>query len=76
MMNDRGELEVRQVVISWRKTDTVLVKDDLRPGEQVVVSRIPVPVPGMQLRTVGNGGGSGEPGGAEARTTEETGGQR
>jgi RND family efflux transporter MFP subunit len=47
----KGErLEVRPVEIGWRRTDSVLIRSGLSPGDQVITSRLPSAVPGMRLR--------------------------
>ncbi|HJL43096.1 MAG TPA: efflux RND transporter periplasmic adaptor subunit [Myxococcales bacterium LLY-WYZ-16_1] len=45
-------LEIRSVSPAWKGPQTVYVRGELRAGERLVVSRIPTPVPGMQLRRV------------------------
>jgi RND family efflux transporter MFP subunit len=45
-------LEIRSVSPAWKGPRTVYVRGELRAGERLVVSRIPTPVPGMQLRRV------------------------
>ncbi len=46
----RGKLEVRKVDIEWTRPKSLLVSSGVSPGESVVVSRIPSPLPGMKLR--------------------------
>jgi RND family efflux transporter MFP subunit len=46
----QDRLEVRPVDPLWRETDTVLLREGLAPGERLVVSELPSPVPGMALR--------------------------
>lgn len=45
-----GALEVRPVGVVWRTPDSVFVRDGLREGDQIVMSSISAPVPGMKLR--------------------------
>ena len=45
-----GQLEVRQVKILRKRKDSVLIQQGLQPGETLIISRIPTPVPGMLLR--------------------------
>jgi len=45
-------LEIRSVSPAWKGPQTVYVRGELRAGERLVVSRIPTPVQGMQLRRV------------------------
>ena len=61
IMNEDDCLSVQEVEIIWRRKDDVLIANDIRPGERVVTSRIPTPIPGMQLRKDnGNGEASHE----------------
>lgn len=46
-----GRLQIREVDVVWEQPERVLVRSGLRPGEQLVVSRISEPVEGMVLRT-------------------------
>ena len=48
-----GKLDIRAVHIVWRERDRVLVDSGLADGEQLVVSPIPSPQPGMGLRLKG-----------------------
>jgi len=48
---DEGKLDIREVDLVWTKTDAVFVRGDIRPGEQIVLSRITAPVEGMRLIT-------------------------
>jgi hypothetical protein len=43
-------LEIRKVHPVWRDADVVLLKDDLKPGEQLIVSDLAAPVEGMAVR--------------------------
>lgn len=43
-------LEIRKVRPVWRDADVVLLKDGLKPGEQLIVSDLPAPVEGMTVR--------------------------
>ena len=51
VMNEDGLLDIRTVEIAWSEPDSVLVTAGLRPGDLLVTSRIPIPVPNMLLRT-------------------------
>ena len=42
-------LEIRDVETVWRDTRTVLLTQGLRPGDQVIVSDLAAPIPGMPL---------------------------
>lgn len=50
-----GKLEIREVQTIWRDTDTVLVKDGLKPGAKLIITDLAAPVQGMAIK-VGNGG--------------------
>jgi RND family efflux transporter MFP subunit len=45
------QLSIRQVEVVWTKNETVFVRGDLQPGDQVITSRIAVPVKGMKIRS-------------------------
>ncbi|MFW5876564.1 MAG: efflux RND transporter periplasmic adaptor subunit [Myxococcota bacterium] len=51
VMDEEGKLRIREVQLAWRQPDSVLVRSGLKEGEQLVVSRVPAPVEGMDLRT-------------------------
>jgi len=50
LMNDAGELEIKQVDITYRDRDTVLISGGLEAGEKLVVSDLRAAVEGMKLR--------------------------
>jgi len=50
LVNGDKKLEIRQVTPIWRDTDTVVLKNDLKAGDQLVISDLPAPVAGMPLR--------------------------
>lgn len=47
----RGTLRIREVAVDWTRQNTLLTSKGLAPGDLVVVSRIPSPLPGMKLRS-------------------------
>lgn len=51
VMNEKHELEIRQVEVTFRGNEHVLVSSGLAPGERIVVSELSAPVEGMLLRT-------------------------
>ncbi len=53
-MDEDGCLCVREVEIIWRRKDDVLIVNEFEPGERIVTSRIPTPIPGMLLRADGD----------------------
>jgi multidrug efflux pump subunit AcrA (membrane-fusion protein) len=50
IMDDAGRLEIRPVQIAFRGPDSVYVTEGLTEDEQLVVTDIAAPVPGMPLR--------------------------
>lgn len=46
-----GKLEIREITIVQRRKNTVLVKEGLSPGDEIIVSPLPLAIPGMQLKT-------------------------
>jgi RND family efflux transporter MFP subunit len=50
LLSPENRLDIRPVTTVWRDADTVLVKDGLQPGEQLIVSELATPVAGMALR--------------------------
>lgn len=55
VMNDKEELEIREVRVAWRGPDRVIVSGGLAPGERVVRTYLATPADGMSL-TTGEGG--------------------
>lgn len=47
-------LKIRKVSPIWRDADIVLLQNGLTPGEWLIVSDLPAPVAGMQLRVDGS----------------------
>jgi RND family efflux transporter MFP subunit len=45
-----GKLEIRAVRTIWRDTDTVLVKDGLKPGARLIITDLAAPVQGMAIK--------------------------
>lgn len=50
---EQDRLKKRKVEIAWRRPDTVLIRAGLKPGEQLITSRVPNPIDGMKLRLEG-----------------------
>jgi hypothetical protein len=50
IVKENQTLEIRKVHPIWRDADVVLLKDDLNPGEQLIVSDLAAPVEGMSVR--------------------------
>jgi RND family efflux transporter MFP subunit len=53
IMDDAGRLEVRPVQITFRGPERVYVTEGLKENEQLVVTDIAAPVPGMPLKVAG-----------------------
>ena len=47
-----GMLDVRPVTLSWKGADAVYIQSGLSAGEQVVISELSSPLPGMPLQVV------------------------
>jgi len=52
-INDGGKLAVRTVAITGGDTDTVLVADGLRPGDELIVSALSLPIEGLPITILG-----------------------
>ncbi len=50
IMGADDKLVVRRVKSVWKGRDVVVVQDNLKDGERLVVSNISTPIPGMRLR--------------------------
>lgn len=55
IMDDAGRLEVRPIQIAFRGPDRVYVTEGLAENEQLVLTDIAAPVPGMPLRVAPSG---------------------
>jgi RND family efflux transporter MFP subunit len=51
VMTRDGRLDIRPVQVLYRGRDHVLLRNGLGPGERIVTTDLPAPVPGMPLRT-------------------------
>ena len=65
IMNERNELEIRPVQVVFRGPEVLLVAGGVREGERIVVSELPVAVPGLPLRVASVPDGVGASGLAE-----------
>ena len=45
-----NKLEIRRVETVWRDTETVLLREGLKPDEQIIVSDLPAPIAGMPVQ--------------------------
>ncbi|MCI5194514.1 MAG: efflux RND transporter periplasmic adaptor subunit [Candidatus Electrothrix sp. AU1_5] len=50
LMNQEGLLDSRAVKVRWQRIGEVLVDADIGPDEQMIVSRLQTPLPGMRVR--------------------------
>jgi len=53
IMDKDDLLEIRQVQITWRLRNTVLITNGIKEGERIVLSRVYPPVSGTKLRVQG-----------------------
>ncbi len=51
VMGEDDRLEIRPVSVLFRERKRVLIDGGLREGERIVVSPIPIPAPGLKLKT-------------------------
>jgi RND family efflux transporter MFP subunit len=50
IVSNDGKLDIRKVEIIWRDTQTVLLREGLEPGDRLIVSDLPSPIPGMPVQ--------------------------
>ena len=50
IVNKDSKLEIRRIETLWRDAKTVLLREGLEPGDQLIVSDLPVPIRGMTVR--------------------------
>jgi len=50
IVSNDGKLDIRQVEIIWRDTQTVLLREGLEPGDRLIISDLPSPIPGMPVQ--------------------------
>jgi len=63
MFSEDSTLEIRKVSPIWRDAETVVLENEVQAGDRLVVSGLPAPVAGMQVRLeeAAKGGNSGRP---------------
>ena len=49
VVDERNELQIRSAEILWTRRDTVLIRNVIEPGEQLIVSHLKAPLPGMKV---------------------------
>ena len=55
LLDEAGKLEIRKVMPVWRDAETVLLRDHMKAGDQLIVSDLSAPVAGMELRVASSG---------------------
>jgi hypothetical protein len=50
LVKNDNRLEIRQVVPVWRDAQSVVLHDDLKAGDRLIVTDLPAPVNGMEVR--------------------------
>ena len=65
LVNDKQRLDIRTVAPVWRDSETVVMHDELRPGDRLVVTDLPAPVAGMEVRVESDRSGA-SPAGQES----------
>lgn len=59
LLGDDSTLKIRSVEPVFKGPSAVLLQDEVKPGEKLIVSNIPTPVAGMKVRLEGAKGGPG-----------------
>ncbi len=49
--DSENTLQMRRVDVVWRRKDNVLAKIELKPGEELILSRLQSPLPGIKIKT-------------------------
>ena len=62
IVDGESKLAIRPVKTIWRDQDTVVFQDGFKSGEALIISDIPAPVAGMDLRVEQNGKKQQKPG--------------
>ncbi len=50
LVKDNARLDVRKVLPVWRDSETVVLRDELKTGDRLIVTDLPAPVAGMEVR--------------------------
>jgi hypothetical protein len=58
--DSEDRLQIRRVRVVWRRTDEVLVNADLEPGDELIISRLQSPLPGIKIKSMDRGEGQGK----------------
>ena len=54
ILNAQDTLDIRTAEIVSGREDSILIRVDLAPGESIITSPLPVPIPGMPLKLLGD----------------------
>ena len=57
VLNTQGQLEIRQVSVTYSSPEFAVIAAGVRPGEQLITSTIRNPIPGMALEAQASGSG-------------------
>jgi RND family efflux transporter MFP subunit len=71
LLSPDSTLEIRPVSPVFKGPSAVLLKDQVREGEKIIVSTIPTPVAGMKVRLEGSSPGSGRRGPQDKKSRPE-----
>ena len=55
LAKDDASLAVRKVTPVWRDAENVLLRDDIKAGDRLIVTDLPAPVAGMEIRIESDG---------------------
>jgi hypothetical protein len=50
LVEGNAKLAIRRVTPVWRDADVVILRDGLEPGDRLIVTDLPAPVAGMEVR--------------------------
>lgn len=71
VVDQKNELQIRDVEILWVRQDSVLIGNVMRPGEQLIASDLKAPLPGLKVNPQPLGGGV-SPADFQTAVTQET----
>jgi RND family efflux transporter MFP subunit len=54
LASENGELEIRNVEVSWRDATDVIISDGLNDGERLILTNLSTPINGMKIRVEGD----------------------
>lgn len=52
LVNSEQKLEIRKVEVLRTEAESVVIKDGLNPNERVVISELPIAIPGTQVKVI------------------------